>query len=568
MDSSEHRLFLKGWRHQKNGHITRALKRYKEAIVEGDQCAVFHWNCMDRYGQGVPINFRNEFYLSKMTLTDEEFQLLLKCYTSVDCVESRFNIGILYDIRKEYKKAFEQFMEVKGYAPAQNWIGNCYDHGTGVVVDHEEAFRWYQLGATNDQAPGADQCGGWYISIRNLGYCYHGGEGVEKDYVKAYKWFQTVAELGCKVSQYLVGNAHYHGYGVPQNSKEAHKWFLLSGNQNDIDACWALYRMYRDDIKDYVEAKKWLSLAVNHDNYKFQKELSSMYSKAEQPEEAIKGLLPLAEGGDMEAQIDLAMEYTKIQDFVQAHKWFLAAAERGSENGRVNVGLLYRRGLGVEQNIPEAIKWFQSEPNNTWAQEELGLLYLTGEGVVKDKIRGLHLIYQSASKGYYHAQYILGVFYNTGKHTTKDETEALKWWDLAAKNGSLSAQYKLGIHHFKLQNYGSAQKYLNLVLTNPNPEKQFTLVQKAGDKLIEIDNIRLKMEHYLNDYIKLDKHEGTSYLFFCNFMRELIREMPNTNHDELFRTWITDALISYFKRMHSDITSEKIGEWFVELFGE
>lgn len=212
-------------------------------------------------------------------------------------------------------------------------------------------------------------------------------------------------------------------------------------------------------------------------------------------------------------------------------------------------------------------------PDNTWAQEELGLIYLNGEGVTKDKIRGLHLIYQSASNGYSHAQFILGEFYNTGKHTTKNETEGLKWWNLAAKNGSLSAQYKLGIHYFKLQDYKSAHTFLNLVLTNPNPEKQFTLVQKAGNKLIDIDNIRLRVGQYLNDYIKLDKHEGTSYLFFCNFMRELIREltqkMPNTNYNNsLFRTWITDALISYFKQMHSDISSEKIGEWFEELFGE
>ena len=166
MEDSVHRLFLKGWRHQSNGNMIRALNRYREAIVEGDQCAVFHWNCMDRYGQGVPLNFMNEFQFSNMKLSDDVFELLLKCYKSVDSVESQFNIGILYDTRKEYEKALQQFMEVRDYAPAQNWIGNCYDQGNGVVKNLEESFRWYQLGATNDQAPGADQCGGWYISIR------------------------------------------------------------------------------------------------------------------------------------------------------------------------------------------------------------------------------------------------------------------------------------------------------------------------------------------------------------------------------------------------------------------
>ncbi len=51
-----HDLFLSGWKFQRENNIPEALRCYELAKISGDKCAIFHWNCMDRYGQGIPRN--------------------------------------------------------------------------------------------------------------------------------------------------------------------------------------------------------------------------------------------------------------------------------------------------------------------------------------------------------------------------------------------------------------------------------------------------------------------------------------------------------------------------------
>jgi localization factor PodJL len=41
-----------------------------------------------------------------------------------------------------------------------------------------------------------------------------------------------------------------------------------------------------------------------------------------------------------------------------AAQWFLKAAERGVGDSQFNLGILYARGIGVDQNLAESYKWF------------------------------------------------------------------------------------------------------------------------------------------------------------------------------------------------------------------
>ncbi|KAH3757816.1 hypothetical protein Pelo_10368 [Pelomyxa schiedti] len=67
----------------------------------------------------------------------------------------------------------------RGYAPAQAWLGVCYEHGSGVKKDIEEAARLYQCAADQNLAQG--QC--W------LGVCYENGRGVEKVLLVSFSFF-------------------------------------------------------------------------------------------------------------------------------------------------------------------------------------------------------------------------------------------------------------------------------------------------------------------------------------------------------------------------------------------
>jgi localization factor PodJL len=48
----------------------------------------------------------------------------------------------------------------------------------------------------------------------------------------------------------------------------------------------------------------------------------------------------------------------KGANYKSASQWFRKAAERGVADSQFNLGILYARGIGVEQNLAESYKWF------------------------------------------------------------------------------------------------------------------------------------------------------------------------------------------------------------------
>ena len=45
-------------------------------------------------------------------------------------------------------------------------------------------------------------------------------------------------------------------------------------------------------------------------------------------------------------------------NYKSASFWFRKAADRGVADSQFNLGILYARGIGVEQNLAESFKWF------------------------------------------------------------------------------------------------------------------------------------------------------------------------------------------------------------------
>jgi len=67
--------------------------------------------------------------------------------------------------------------------------------------------------------------------------------------------------------------------------------------------------------------------------------------------EAVQDLVGRAEGGDLDAQYDLAESYRQggdgfARNYVEAEKWYLPGAEQGHGNAQQGLGLLYLKGLG------------------------------------------------------------------------------------------------------------------------------------------------------------------------------------------------------------------------------
>ena len=70
---------------------------------------------------------------------------------------------------------------------------------------------------------------------------------------------------------------------------------------------------------------------------------------------------PPAEGqrqGDAQSGGALRRGHRRQARLPDAAQWFRKAADHGIADSQYNLGILYARGIGVEQNLPESYKWF------------------------------------------------------------------------------------------------------------------------------------------------------------------------------------------------------------------
>jgi TPR repeat protein len=78
-------------------------------------------------------------------------------------------------------------------------------------------------------------------------------------------------------------------------------------------------------------------------------------------ETALKEWRPLAEKGNVKAQVSLGIMYSQgrgvPQDYVESVKWVRLAAEQGSAGAQYNLGRMYFEGLGVPQDWVLALMW-------------------------------------------------------------------------------------------------------------------------------------------------------------------------------------------------------------------
>lgn len=171
-------------------------------------------------------------------------------------------------------------------------------------------------------------------------------------------------------------------------------------------------------------------------------------------EEAGKLFLEAAQQGDQNAQNMLGVMYkngTGIpQNLKEAAKWFQKSAEQGSSDGQYNLGNAYLFGDGVVQDYQQAMRWFQKSADQGYpnAMHNIAVMYDQGTGVRKNNQIAFNWYEKAARKGYALSQYNLGLAYNDGSGVSKSTQNAAKWYREAAKQGLAEAQINLGLAYY------------------------------------------------------------------------------------------------------------------------
>jgi TPR repeat protein len=158
-----------------------------------------------------------------------------------------------------------------------------------------------------------------------------------------------------------------------------------------------------------------------------------------------------AEKDKPEAQFHLGLMYQRglgvDQNHTQAVYWFRKAAAQGHAGVQCNFGVMYARGEGVKQDDAQAVYWYRkaAEQGHPYAQCNLGCMYELGRGVEQDSAQAFDWYRKAAAQGHAGAQCNLGLMYERGLGVKQDDAQAMDWYGKAAKQGHPDAQFNLGL---------------------------------------------------------------------------------------------------------------------------
>ena len=208
------------------------------------------------------------------------------------------------------------------------------------------------------------------------------------------------------------------------------------------------------------------------------------------------------------------------RDHAQHFADCLEAAGRGIPEAQNDLGVMYITGDGVEEDEGKGERWLEiaASAGLPVAQYNLEMIYFPL--VIPDKDGDMHLR-KAAENGFPDAQFFLGIRFSKGWGVYEDHVEAAYWFRLAAKQGSPEAQLHLGMHYFHDlgfgSNYKAAVKWLQLAADQGLAEAQNNLagmyyrgygVKKSEGKAIKW--LRLAAEQELAE---AQYNLGEMYLF-------------------------------------------------------
>ncbi len=141
-------------------------------------------------------------------------------------------------------------------------------------------------------------------------------------------------------------------------------------------------------------------------------------------------------------------------DYATALKEFKLLAQRGNVKAQNNLGKMYSTGQGVPRDYKEAAKWYRRAVyhGDAGGQFALAKMYFKGQGVLKNYREAVILFRKAAEQGHSKSQNIMGVMYIKGYGVLRDKVQAYMWFNL----GSISRKNKIAI-----KNKNNLEKKMN-----------------------------------------------------------------------------------------------------------
>ncbi len=360
---------------------------------------------------------------------------------------ARVELAFLYEngdgVEQNFEKAFQLLDEAAGmgYPYAMYRIGLYKERGITGEPAPEEAFEWYRKAA--DEGVGE--------AVYALARCCRTGVGTEESLDRAIAYLEQGAEQEEPRCLTDLGLMYENGNGVEEDSTRAVDYMRRAAERN---YGYAQFKMgdyylfgYQPCMEDNKKAVEWYEKAVANgvpmamlrmgDYYLYD------YDRRKEPEKAFAYYKRAADSEWYNEGLGLCYELgIGVEDNVtEAFKYYMLAAKADCVVAMYRVGLCYYNEVGVKKNLTEAYRWFNDAANqdNVAATYYVGKMTLYGEGCASNPEAGVGYLRKAAERDNDKAQFELGNAYLMGMGVEADEEQAMKWFERAAENGNEQA---------------------------------------------------------------------------------------------------------------------------------
>ena len=138
-------------------------------------------------------------------------------------------------------------------------------------------------------------------------------------------------------------------------------------------------------------------------------------------------------------------------------------ANLGDDRAQYNLGIIYKKGLGVTANDNEAFRWLflSADQGNILANYALGNAYSKGEGINKNYLLAFKSYKYASLRGHPMARLNIGNMYFNGLGIKKNYPKAYLWWRFAQDQNINGARENIEMLEKKMNN---SEKYKGIEL--------------------------------------------------------------------------------------------------------
>ena len=435
-------------------------------------------------GNGFAMHDLGKMYLSGFGCEKDEEQAqawFTKAYHAFIAKEAsskkkdylQYRIGKLYafgyGVEQDYGQAAKWYEKVvsEDNPFAAYALGSLYRRGQGVEQNDEKAYELYCMAAEHSEKPNA-------YAAYELGRMCRDGIGTAVNLRQAKRYFEKAAKLDNPDALYGLGKLFLRKDSEYYDPNKAVDCLLKAARKGHEYAAYTLGRLFLkgDEIpKDVNRALHWLNEAVKKENpyaeYLLGKTLLMGVDTAQDMERGVQLLTASAGQKNCCAQYTLGKAYLEgvllPQNIPESIRLLTESADNGFTPAQYLVGKLLYRGEVVMRDIGRALLYLEqaAEKENAYAAYLAGKIRLTEEGF-KDVPKAVRLFQIAAAQQNSFAEFQLGSLYLRGKDVVRNEREAIRWLTLSAEHGNPYAAQLL--HSIKSnQNWSAALGALRLL---------------------------------------------------------------------------------------------------------